>query len=103
MGKGKLCSQVAHASISSFLKTKERFPEWCDKWIEEGQKKIILKVNSLNELLEIKRKFDEIGIPNALISDAGYTQLPPGTITCLGVGPAPGELIDRITKDLKLL
>ncbi len=103
MGKGKLCAQVAHASLSSFLETKKRFPEWCEKWLEEGQKKIVLKANSLEELLEIKKKFDELGVPNALISDAGLTQLPPGTITCLGVGPAPEEILDKITGKLKLL
>lgn len=103
MGKGKLCAQVAHASLSSFLETKKKFPNWCEEWLKEGQKKIVLKVGSLEELLEIKRKFDELNIPNALILDAGCTQLPPGTITCLGVGPAPEEILDKVVGNLKLL
>jgi PTH2 family peptidyl-tRNA hydrolase len=38
-----------------------------------------------------------------LITDAGSTQIAPGTKTCLGVGPAEEKEIDKITKDLKLL
>ncbi len=103
IGKGKLCSQVAHASIGSYLETLKKNKDWAEKWIEEGQKKIVLCVDSLDELLELKKKFDEEGIPNFLVIDAGLTQVPPGTITCLGVGPAPEELIDKHTSKLKLL
>ncbi|HEY7506760.1 MAG TPA: peptidyl-tRNA hydrolase [Nitrososphaera sp.] len=29
--------------------------------------------------------------------------MPAGTSTCIGIGPAPSELIDKVTRDLKLL
>ncbi len=102
LGKGKLCAQVAHASLESYKLTKRRKPSWVKKWEAEGCKKIVLYVNSLEELLEL---FESVRaeLPCVLIKDAGYTQIPPGTITCLGIGPVPDDLVDKYTKHLKLL
>jgi PTH2 family peptidyl-tRNA hydrolase len=38
-----------------------------------------------------------------MISDAGRTQVDPGTITVLGVGPDASEKINKITGSFKLL
>jgi PTH2 family peptidyl-tRNA hydrolase len=101
MGKGKLAAQVAHASLQAFLNCKNE--EWKRLWLDSGAKKVVLKVKSLKELLEIYQKAKAAGLPVALIIDAGRTQLEPGTITCVGIGPAPSKLIDPITGHLKLL
>ncbi|MCX8181684.1 MAG: peptidyl-tRNA hydrolase Pth2 [Candidatus Methanomethyliaceae archaeon] len=103
MTKGKLAAQVAHASLSSYIITKNVRPDWASNWIREGQKKVVLKTRSLDELLEIKKLVERENIPNSLISDAGLTQLEPGTITCIGIGPAPADIIDKIVGNLKLL
>ena len=86
LSKGKFAVQVAHAALSA-----------------AGQKKIVLKVPSIKELYELKEKARREGLPTALIQDAGLTEIPPGTVTVLGIGPAKEELIDKITKDLKLV
>jgi len=105
MGKGKLAAQVAHAAVEAVLKCLEnpRWRQWLREWINEGQKKIVLKVSSLDELEKLEKIALELGLPTAKIVDAGKTQLPPGTVTALAIGPAPSDLIDRITRGLKLL
>ncbi|MCS7098023.1 MAG: peptidyl-tRNA hydrolase Pth2 [Candidatus Methanomethyliaceae archaeon] len=103
MGKGKIAAQVAHAALASYMEAIKRRPNWVEEWLMEGQRKIILKINSLEELLEIKKRVEKEGFPNSLITDAGLTELEPGTITCLGIGPAPSEELDKIIGHLKLL
>jgi len=39
----------------------------------------------------------------SLITDAGMTELPPNTTTCLGIGPAPNSEVDRVTGHLGLM
>ncbi len=103
MGKGKLAAQVAHASISAAEEAMRSKQGWYNRWKEEGQAKIVLKVGSEGELRELLRKAEETGLPSALVQDRGLTQLDPGTTTSLGLGPAPDDLLDRLTGKLKLL
>jgi len=103
MKKGKIAAQVAHASISAMEKTRNFHKNWVKKWLNEGQKKVVLKVNSEEKLLELKKITDIRKLPNALIRDRGLTQIPAGSITALGIGPCPNEMIDPITNKLQLL
>lgn len=103
MGKGKLAVQVAHAAVSAAEQARKHSKPWWDSWFHENQAKICVKVENEKQLRELKGKADEAGIPNALIQDAGLTQLEPGTTTCLGLGPLPSDVADRYTGDLKLL
>jgi len=79
-----------------------REPKFVDKWESEGERKIVVKVESERELLELYEKIKK-EIPSLMIRDAGLTQIPPGTVTCLVVGPWRDEEVDRFTKNLKLL
>ena len=51
----------------------------------------------------MKRGAIELDIPWSEVTDAGHTQISPGTTTCISLGPAPEEKIDKITGELKLL
>jgi PTH2 family peptidyl-tRNA hydrolase len=100
MGKGKLCAQSAHASLSAYKKAS---PKLRDEWEHSGMKKIVLKVNSESELFQHFEECQRAGIPCALIHDAGLTQIQSGSPTCFGAGPADADAIDRILGKLKLL
>jgi peptidyl-tRNA hydrolase, PTH2 family len=102
MGKGKLAGQTAHASVSAYNIARAKDKEAAREWEEEGQKKIVLKVQSEGELLALYEAMKRV-IPCALIRDAGHTQLEPGTLTCFGAGPADEAVINKFTKELKLL
>ncbi len=107
LGKGKLAAQVAHASCEAvFLildKMKPKWRDWLQQWRIEGQEKVVLKVDNAQELIDIYNKAKNQDLPTVLVRDAGRTQIPPGTITAVGIGPAPEHEIDRITGHLKLL
>lgn len=100
MGKGKMCVQCAHASLSAYKKSPPRLR---DDWEHSGMKKIVLKVNSEPELFKYFEECQRAGIPCALINDAGLTQIPTGSPTCFGAGPWDSEEIDKILGKLKLL
>ncbi len=103
MGKGKIAAQVAHASLTAAEQAMDRREEWFASWKLGGQAKIVLKAQSEEELRELYKKARAAKLSAALIEDRGLTQLDPGTVTCLAIGPAPDESVDSITGKLKLL
>jgi len=100
LSRGKMCSQVAHASLDSYRKADGKTRS---AWESSGAKKVVVGVGSLKELLDIKERAGELGIPCSLVRDAGRTHVPPGTVTCLGIGPGREGKIDKLTKELKLI
>lgn len=103
MGKGKTAAQVAHASLMSYFEAEKMDKEVTKKWLATGEKKIVLKIDSEETMKRLAEAFKFKKIPCALVSDAGLTQLPPGTHTALGVGPWPAAELDNLTGKLKLL
>lgn len=130
--KGKFGAQVAHASLGALLKLfsiYKREPirlgsygdvepgQTCyeyslafgentvlDDWLNGKFTKVVVSVNSDEELLELNKALDETIIPHALITDSGLTEfhgVP--TNTCLGIGPYEAEEIDKFTGNLPLL
>ena len=102
MGKGKIAAQVGHACVMGAEHVRKSHPEWWSEWWA-GQEKVVVKVSGIKDLQEVKRHAIDLNLPWSEISDAGHTQLAPGTTTCISIGPAPENLIDKITGDLKLL
>ena len=100
---GKLSVQVSHAAVNCALLTKKNRPKWFSKWQQEGAKKVVVSVDTLDEFKPLEEKAKGLDIVTDMIADAGHTEIPVGTITVLGIGPAPSNLIDQVTKDLVLL
>jgi len=103
LSSGKLAAQVAHAAVNCALAAKRKKADWFDRWYSEGQKKVVVKVASLDELLRLKVAAEDAGLVTSIITDAGLTELPPGTTTCLGIGPAPEDIVDKVTGHLGLM
>jgi len=103
MGRGKIAVQCSHAAVNAAEKARLNFPRWWKHWMEEGQAKIALKVPDLDAILRLEIDAKAKGLPIYLVKDMGLTQVEPGTITCLGVGPAPSHVLDGLTGDLPLL
>ena len=99
MGKGKIASQASHASYSSAKKSDK---EKISKWESEGQKKVVLKADK-EVLKKIIERCENSDICFSVISDAGKTQIPSGSVTAIGIGPDDEKKIDKITGNLKLL
>ncbi|MCC7573198.1 MAG: peptidyl-tRNA hydrolase Pth2 [Candidatus Methanofastidiosum sp.] len=103
LSKGKLSAQVAHAAVSCAIKSEKNKSKYFSEWFSEGQKKVVLKIEDLDSLLKVFNEAKSVGLTTELIKDAGLTEIPPGTITVLGIGPAPEDEIDNIVGNLKLL
>jgi len=103
LSRGKVVVQGAHAALGAFERAQRSRREWVDTWSREGQRKIAVQVDSLDDLLDLHSRAQRIPLPCFLVRDAGYTEIPPGTVTALGIGPAPEDAMDRLTGDLKLM
>ncbi|KAI1170571.1 PTH2-domain-containing protein [Nemania sp. FL0916] len=111
MTKGKIAAQCSHATLACYKtmsRTASRHPtspeaKILQRWERLGQAKIAVQVKSQDELLTLMGKARELGVVAEVIQDAGRTQIDPGSLTVLGVGPAPKSLVDQITGGLKLL
>ena len=103
MGKGKIAAQVAHAAVACTLISMKKNKKMFNEWYATGQKKVVVKVDSLQEIYKIKEECKILGVISETITDAGFTQIVPGTLTCIGIGPDKDELLDQITGDYGLL
>ena len=101
MGKGKAAAQASHAALGAYRKAKKAVPDLVAKWESEGEKKVVLRVGSEQELIEWKKWADAHDLPSYLVRDAGLTQLTPGTLTALAIGPAEGSKLAK-TESLEL-
>jgi peptidyl-tRNA hydrolase, PTH2 family len=103
MGTGKIAAQVGHAAVLGVEESRKSNKSWLKGWFNEGQPKIVVKVNSLDDLIKVQTEAETLRIPVVIVQDRGLTQIPNGTVTCVCIGPAPSYIIDKVTSELKLL
>lgn len=106
---GKLVAQGAH-SAESFVTKQRQGKKICFElsdeqinWLDTGRTKIVLKVNSEKELVEIFQEAKKQGLTTEIITDAGRTEFEEPTKTCVSIGPNYSEDIDKITGHLSTL
>jgi PTH2 family peptidyl-tRNA hydrolase len=105
MSAGKAAAQASHASLMAFLQTAQKYPQKIENWFKTGQGKIILEVNSEDEIKRIYTGLtdDETGKDICyLVRDSGLTELKGMEYTALGIGPFDKDYINQFTKHLKL-
>jgi PTH2 family peptidyl-tRNA hydrolase len=103
LSKGKLAAQCAHAAAECVLAAKRNNPRALDRYIKVGARKIVCKVPDLVSLKKVHSKAKKSGLLCHLVTDAGHTEIPPGTVTVVGIGPGPRKAIDKITGDFSLV
>ena len=114
MRKGKIAAQVAHASMAAILKESKYVGDTLqiqlnrdcalEIWLNTKFTKIVVSVNSEEDLLAIEKKAQELNLRHALITDCGLTEfnnVP--TKTCIALGPDWPDTIDQISGTLPLL
>jgi len=107
MGVGKIAAQVGHAVLGAYQNILEsediKLKEAMFNWEECGQAKIVLKIKNKEEMLAVNKKAKEAGLNTYLVCDAGRTQIEPGSVTVLAIGPGNSAEIDKVTGHLKLM
>lgn len=103
MRRGKEITQAGHAIQYLMEYYKDKNNVIFDIWCKTGARKITTLVNSEDELLEIKSKLADNGIPQFLVTDLGHTEfngIPTNTV--LGTGVDFKWNIDKVTGKLDL-
>jgi PTH2 family peptidyl-tRNA hydrolase len=105
MSRGKLAAQAGHAFVDAYQNALDKgLHDWIRGWREGGRiTKIVLGVPDELTLIEIHRRCSATNLPVAYIVDYGLTELVGQNATCMGIGPAPSEEIDKITGSLNLI
>lgn len=120
MPMGKFGVQVGHAVASTLYLTTIHGPYLAQDYmayqlldyqprtsisseIDSGQTKIIVGVDSLDELLKIRDKAIKRCVYHSLIKDAAKTFFSEPTITCLGLGPMTKTDSNYITRGLRTI
>lgn len=118
MRRGKEIAQGAHASMKVILDHLEykrtinngNTPIYelaatnpMSAWLDGIFTKVVVYVNSLEELEALESKAKELGVLCAKITDNGYTEFHgEATITALAIGPDDADIINEITGHLPL-
>ncbi|XP_052187942.1 uncharacterized protein LOC127798425 [Diospyros lotus] len=102
MGKGKIAAQCSHATLGLYKKLLHRAPKALNRWEMCGQVKVVVKIESEEDLLVLQERAKSLNLPTHVTIDAGRTQIAPNSRTVMAIlGPA--DMVDDVTGGLKLL
>ncbi|KAJ4813809.1 Peptidyl-tRNA hydrolase [Rhynchospora pubera] len=102
MGKGKIAAQCSHATLGLYKKLVNRAPKSLNRWEMCGQVKVVVKIETEDEMLVLQERAKSLSLPTHIVIDAGRTQIAPNSRTVMSIlGPA--DMVDDVTGGLKLL
>lgn len=102
MGKGKIAAQCSHAALGLYKKLLHRAPKSLNRWEMCGQVKVVVKIESEDEMLVLQERAKSLNLPTHITVDAGRTQIAPNSRTVMAI-LGPDEMVDDVTGGLKLL
>ncbi|ORZ26378.1 peptidyl-tRNA hydrolase, partial [Lobosporangium transversale] len=102
MGKGKAAAQCCHATLANYKDLLRTSPMTLRAWEARGQAKVTLKIDSEEEMVQLRAQARSIGLAANCIRDAGRTQIAAGSMTVLAIGPGPVSRVNSVTGKLKL-
>ncbi|MDP6856076.1 MAG: aminoacyl-tRNA hydrolase [Candidatus Thalassarchaeaceae archaeon] len=102
LSSGKLVAQTGHAAVEVVLKARKSELSLLTRWREEGARKISLKIPDENALKRLFEDAKDAGLVTYLVKDAGHTEIPPGTLTVVGI-LGPKRAVDALVGELPLL
>jgi PTH2 family peptidyl-tRNA hydrolase len=100
MPVGKIISQCGHGFMGALLKADKATVE---TYLAGSFTKIAVKAKNLAAIQRAKNECDALGIPTALITDAGRTVFNEPTVTCLGIGPVLRENLPKFVQKMNLV
>ncbi|KAJ7431802.1 peptidyl-tRNA hydrolase PTH2-domain-containing protein [Mycena galericulata] len=99
---GKISAQCGHATLACYRTLVKRNPKLVKHWERTGQAKIALKATSEKQLLDLESLAKTLDLCARSVQDPEATRVEADTRTVLAIGPAPVELINRVTGKLRL-
>ena len=103
LSKGKLAAQAAHAAVDAALTSSKVATKQLADWRNNGARKIVVVARNLEHLKRIYGEARVDGLVAEMITDAGHTEIPAGTVTVVAIGPAERDEVDAIIGSLPLL
>ncbi|KAL9344833.1 hypothetical protein Peur_062508 [Populus x canadensis] len=108
MGKGKIAAQCSHATLGLYKKLLNRAPKALNRWEMCAQPKVVVKIESEEDMLVLQERAKSLKLPTHITIDAGRTQIAPNSRTVMAIlgksfRSRPVEVVDDVTGGLKLL
>lgn len=103
LSPGKLATQAGHAYQVLTFEALRQCPETLAAYVQANMPKISVRADDLAMLERVAREAEAANIPFAVITDAGRTEIEPGTQTVCAFGPSTREALPPFLKRLRLL
>ncbi len=103
LSAGKTAVQCSHAAVQCAFQARRQHARLMERWRRAGARKICLVADDLASLHRLANEAQQANLSYYLVQDAGHTEVPAGTVTVLGIGPAPRRSLDLITGNLSTL